>query len=77
MAVIAAMRGDRAAAERCIEVAERLDPKGMTAKYAKTLLASSPEEGRKMLVELIETVPGHGPRFAAFVRQGAGARKNS
>lgn len=76
LGVIAAMRGDRASAERFIEVAERLDPKGMTAKYASTLLASSPEEGRRMLADLIETVPGHGPKFAAFIRQGAGAQKN-
>jgi tetratricopeptide (TPR) repeat protein len=69
LGVIAAMRGDRAAAERFIEVAERLDPSGMTAKYASTLLAGSPEEGRRMLADLIETVPGHGPRFAAAIRQ--------
>jgi tetratricopeptide (TPR) repeat protein len=69
LGVIAAMRGDRASAERFIEIAERLDPKGMTAKYASTLLATSPHEGRKMLADLIETVPGHGPRFAAFLRK--------
>jgi hypothetical protein len=33
------------------------------------LLATSPHEGRKMLADLIETVPGHGPRFAAFLRK--------
>jgi tetratricopeptide (TPR) repeat protein len=69
LGVIAAMRGDRASAEGFIEVAERLDPKGMTAKYASTLLASSPAEGRRMLADLVETVPGHGPRFATFLRK--------
>jgi tetratricopeptide (TPR) repeat protein len=76
MAVMAAMRGDRASAERFIEVAERLDPQGMTAKYASTLLASSPEEGRKMFADLVATVPGHGPRFAAMVRRASRGPKN-
>jgi tetratricopeptide (TPR) repeat protein len=69
LAVIAAMRGKREEAERYIKVAERLDRNGMAAKFATTLLAGSADESRKMLADLIETVPGHGPRFAAMLRQ--------
>lgn len=74
LAVIAAMRGDRATAQRLIEVAERLDRACMSSKYATSLLASSPEEGRRMLANLIEKVPGQGPRFAALLRR---ANQNS
>lgn len=39
LATVAALRGDRAAAERAIEVANRLDPGCLSAKYAQSLLA--------------------------------------
>lgn len=68
LAVIAAMRGDREAAERGIEVAERLDSECMSSKYARTLLVSSPEESRQMLIDLVATVPGQGKRLAEFLR---------
>jgi tetratricopeptide (TPR) repeat protein len=69
LAVIAAMRGQRADAERYIAVAERLDRNGLTAKYARTLLASSPDEGRQMLVDLLKGIPGHGPKLAELIRK--------
>lgn len=35
LAAIAAMKGDRATAEHLIEIAERLDPKCLSAKFAQ------------------------------------------
>ena len=76
LAVVAAMRGDRARAGRLIEVAERLDPACMSSKYAMSLLAGSPEQGRAMLTELVSAVPGHGPKIAAMLRQAAARSKS-
>lgn len=74
LAVLAAMRGDRTAAERGIEIAERLDSACMSSKYAVMLLAETPEKGREMLIELVARVPGHGPKIANILKR---ANKNA
>ncbi len=75
LAVVAAIRGNRQEAERFIETAERLDRACMSSKYARTLLESSPAEGRAKLADLIATVPGHGPRLAAILRSASDSKK--
>ena len=75
LAVVAAMRGDRVAAERGIQIAERLDPDCMSIHYAKSLLAG-PEAGRPILISAIARIPVHGPKMAALLRQAASASKS-
>jgi Tfp pilus assembly protein PilF len=52
LAAIAALRGDRAASERGIEVALRLDPQSLAARFAQSVLvgqAGDPAAARKII----------------------------
>jgi Flp pilus assembly protein TadD len=63
LAAIAAMRGDRATAEREIEVAERLARDGLAAKFARSVLLSAggdPERARSLVTETIAGLAAQG-----------------
>jgi tetratricopeptide (TPR) repeat protein len=52
LAAVAALRGDREAAERGIEVALRLDPKCVSAQFARSVLlsrAGNPDGGKQLI----------------------------
>jgi tetratricopeptide (TPR) repeat protein len=72
IAVIAALRGDRNAAERGIEVAERLDRACNTSQFARFLLESS-EKGREagiaFLADAVAKLPLHGQKLAQLLRK--------
>jgi tetratricopeptide (TPR) repeat protein len=54
LAAIAALRGDRKAAETSIEVAERLDPECLSAKFAASVLSSAagdPSHSQRIIAE--------------------------
>jgi Flp pilus assembly protein TadD len=56
LAAVAALRADRATAEREIEVANRLDPDGLAAKFAESLLlraGGDPERARSLIMDTI------------------------
>lgn len=72
LAVVAAMRGDRATAERGIEVAERLDRNCLSSKYARSLLMQDRDGARTYLADVIAKIPGQGPKFAELLRQARG-----
>jgi len=80
VAVIAATRGDRAAAERAIEVAERLDPHCNTSKFARALLAGQaggPEALQAAIAQGVDSLSGLNPRVAALLRRANRQRKNN
>ena len=58
MAVVAAIRGERAAAEGSIDRAMRLDPQGLSARYAQMVLSgqtSDPERFRAIAHRLMSS----------------------
>jgi len=64
LASVAALRGNRAEAERLAEVAERLDPNCNSSKFARAVLAGrigAPEKFRAELASAIARMPGPGP----------------
>jgi tetratricopeptide (TPR) repeat protein len=58
LAALAALRGDREAAQRSIEVAERLDSECLAAQLARALLASGsdPQLARRIILETAGTL---------------------
>jgi tetratricopeptide (TPR) repeat protein len=72
LASVAALRGDRANAERLMEVAERLDPARNSSKFARAVLAG--QEGgdevfKAAILQGIESIPGPGRQLAAMIRR--------
>jgi tetratricopeptide (TPR) repeat protein len=78
LAIIAASRGDRAAAERHIEVAERLDADCNNAKFARAVLAGlggGPEAFRADLMDSLKSIPGRGRLFEEMLGRANRTRK--
>jgi tetratricopeptide (TPR) repeat protein len=70
MAVAHAMRGERAQAEREIELALRLDPESLSARYAQMVLsgvADDPERFSRLAVKLLARRPMPGGGTMAHV----------
>ena len=68
MAAMLAMKGDRAGAEREIEIAERLDRNGASAQFARAILighTSGPEASREFI---LNAVRGLSLRFSGKAR---------
>lgn len=62
LAVVDALQGRKSEAEAGIERALRLDPEGLSARYAQMVLsgvASDPEKFRKLALGIISARPGH------------------
>jgi tetratricopeptide (TPR) repeat protein len=76
VAVAAAIKGERAVAEAAIERALRLDPKGLTARYAQMVLsgqASDPERFRAIAYRLLSgRTTTTGEDMAAVVKRYSG-----
>jgi len=76
VAVVAALRGQRAVAEAAIERAVRLDPQGLTARYAQMVLngdAADPERFKAIAYRLMagRTTPG-GESLTSVVKRHVG-----
>jgi Flp pilus assembly protein TadD len=61
LALVHALRGDRLAAEESIKRATRLDPQGVSARYARSvlLLDEGRSEDAQTIVDGILQSPGH------------------
>jgi tetratricopeptide (TPR) repeat protein len=62
LAVLAAFRGEHSAAQRSIDIAERLDPECLSAKLARAVLAgadSGPELAQRMIAEAAGALAGN------------------
>ena len=75
LASIAALRGDTAAAERGIEVALRLDPRCLSAQFARSVLISrsgDPAAGAQLIKQtLMKLSPGDGSLLSRVIEQAA------
>ncbi len=76
MAVIAAVRGDTAAAQAAVERAIRLDPEGLSARYAQVLMrgeTADPERFKAIAYRLLRGRQAlNGESLADVVRRNAG-----
>lgn len=71
LAAVAALRGDRAAAERCIAVARRLDSASLAAIFAQSVLdrsAGEPDKARQAIMDAAAALSGrHGNALARLI----------
>jgi tetratricopeptide (TPR) repeat protein len=61
LASIMALKGDRPACEHLIQIAERLDPKGLSAKYARSVLMRGAGNAEQASLLLRQTLAGLAP----------------
>ena len=77
LAAIAVLTGDRATAQREIEVAERLDPAGLAAKFARSVLVGQTGDAQAsrdiIRRALITLSPNDGSAVARIINELTGA----
>jgi Tfp pilus assembly protein PilF len=75
LAAVAALQGDAASAERAMEVAERLQPQGLGAKFARSVLLTrrgQGPEGRRLLSETLRGLSqGEGTLLDLIIEEAA------
>jgi Tfp pilus assembly protein PilF len=75
LAAVAALRGDVQGAQRGIEVALRLDPKCLSAQFARSVLISrsgDPERGRELIRKTVSGLsPGDGSLLSRVLEEAA------
>jgi Flp pilus assembly protein TadD len=77
LASVAAIRGQRAEAERLIEVAQRLDPKCLSAQFARSVLLDQGGKGgeaRRVIVRTARNVMSERPTVLGRVIENATGR---